>query len=80
MVVADREHGVRRLKELRDWADYIVQSLSADQPYERGKLDVLRQMLGPEGLEDALREARSLAERLDRLCGPTLEATARTGV
>ena len=44
MVVADREHVVKRLKELRDWADYIVQSLSSDQPYEQGKLDLLRPM------------------------------------
>ena len=67
MVVADREHVVKRLKELRDWADYIVQSLSSDQPYEQGKLDLLRQMTGAEDLADAREEARAVADRLGRL-------------
>ncbi len=67
MVVADREHVVKRLKELRDWADYIAQSLSSDQPYEQGKLDLLRQMVGAEDLTDAREEARALADRLERL-------------
>ena len=67
MVMANRDHVVKRLKELRDWADYIVQSLSADQPYERGKMDLLKQVVGLEDLDDLREEARSLAERLDRL-------------
>ena len=71
MVMANRDHVVKRLKELRDWADYIVQSLSADQPYERGKMDLLKQVVGLEDLDDLRNEARSLAERLDRLVART---------
>ena len=66
MVTANREHVVKRLKELRDWADYIVQSLSADQPYERGKMDLLKEVVGLDDLHDLREGARSLAESLDR--------------
>jgi hypothetical protein len=66
MVMANRDHVVKRLKELRDWADYIVQSLSADQPYERGKMDLLKQVVGLDDLDSLREEAESLASRLDR--------------
>lgn len=72
MVMANREHVVKRLKELRDWADYIVQSLSTDQPYERGKMDLLPQVVGPEDLHDLREEARTLAERLERAVSRTV--------
>jgi hypothetical protein len=67
MVVANREHILKRLMELRDWADYIVQSLSTDQAYERGKFDLLKQMVGPDDLAGARNEARALADRLEQL-------------
>ena len=76
MVVANRDHVVKRLKELRDWADYIVQSLSADQPYEQGKLDILKQVVGAEDLADAREEAKALADRLERLVARTEPAEA----
>jgi hypothetical protein len=71
MVAVNNEHVVKRLKELRDWADYIVQSLSADQAYERGKLDLLRRMVGNEDLADACIEAKALADRLEQLVSRT---------
>ena len=71
MVAVNDEHVVKRLRELRDWAEYIVQSLSTDQAYERGKLELLRRMIGNEDLDGACTEARSLLDHLERLVSRT---------
>jgi hypothetical protein len=56
MVYADPSHVLKRLKELRDWAEYIHLSLTEDQPYELYKLRVLNQLLGWEKV-DRIRES-----------------------
>jgi hypothetical protein len=62
---ADRCHVLKRLRELRDWAAYIRDSVTRDQPYEEGKMDLLAADLG-EGPTLVLRaEAVSLLDRLE---------------
>ena len=66
MITADNSHLVRRLRELRGWAGFIIESLTMDQPYETGKRELLRRLLGPNELKDLREMAWSLRERLDR--------------
>ena len=66
MITADRKHLVRRLQELRGWADFIVESLTNDQPYETGKREMLGQALDPRALKELREIAWSLRDRLDR--------------
>jgi hypothetical protein len=65
IVQADRVHVLRRLRDLRDWARFIHESLSADQPFETGKRDLLEAYLGESFLQGFDADARSLADRLD---------------
>lgn len=65
--MAKHEHVVARLKELRDWADYIRESLAVDQSWETGKVKLMESLFGPEAVEDVREEARALAERLEKL-------------
>lgn len=65
IVQADRVHVLRRLRDLRDWARFIHESLSADQPFETGKRDLLEAYLGEAFLREFDGDARSLADRLD---------------
>lgn len=63
----DRCHVVRRLCDARDWAQYIHDTLSQDEPHEPGKQALLEGMTDPDELR-ALRDAsRALAERLRAL-------------
>ena len=65
IVQADRVHVLRRLRDLRDWARFIHDSLTADQPYETGKRNLLEAYLGEALLHEFDSDARSLADRLD---------------
>jgi len=65
VVQADRVHVLRRLRDLRDWARYIHESLTADQPYETGKRNLLEAYLGEAFLREFDSDSRSLADRLD---------------
>ena len=56
-----------RLKDLRDWADYILNSLTHDQEWEQGNLEMLTHMVGNESIEQARQETRVLAQRLNEL-------------
>ena len=67
IVQADRVHVLRRLRDLRDWARFIHESLSADQPFETGKRDLLEAYLGEAFLREFNADSLSLAERLDRM-------------
>ena len=67
MITADTGHLVHRLRELRGWADFIVESLTMDQPYETGKRELLGSALDPRSLQDLRETAWSLRERLDRV-------------
>ena len=65
IVQADRVHVLRRLRDLRDWARFIHESLTADQPFETGKRNLLEAYLGEAFLHEFDSDARSLADRLD---------------
>jgi len=65
IVQADRVHVLRRLRDLRDWARFIHDSLTADQPYETGKRNLLEAYLGEALLHEFDSDARNLADRLD---------------
>jgi hypothetical protein len=65
----NEDHVVRRLEELVGWAQYIEESLTADQKYERGKLKVLDSLIGPERLARLREDARVLSERLRETVG-----------
>lgn len=60
-------YAVDRLKDLKDWADYILNSLTQDQEWEQGNVEMLTHMVGNEGLEQARQETRVLAQRLNEL-------------
>ena len=66
MITADNSHLVHRLRELRGWAAFIIESLTMDQPYETGKRELLKVALGPDALKELRETAWSLRERLDR--------------
>lgn len=65
IVQADRVHVLRQLRDLRDWARFIHESLSADQPFESGKRNLLEAYLGEAFLREFDSDARNLADRLD---------------
>ena len=65
LVQADRVHVLRRLRDLRDWARFIHESLIADQPFETGKRHLLEAYVGEACLHEFDSDARSLADRLD---------------
>ncbi|HLY73773.1 MAG TPA: hypothetical protein VKU80_06605 [Planctomycetota bacterium] len=63
----NREYLAGRLKELSDWADYILLSLSIDQPHERGTLQLLETLVPPEELKQLRFDVRSVWYRLANL-------------
>jgi hypothetical protein len=65
--MVDAAHVVARLQELRNWSDYILDSLIADQPYERGKLSLLERRAGGPALQEARELASSLTAKLHNL-------------
>jgi len=64
MIQANAEHVARRLQELLSWADYMVESLSKDQLYEKGKVEELRRLVGDTELGELRQAARTLREKL----------------
>ena len=67
IVQADRVHVLQRLRDLRDWARFIHESLSEDQPFEMGKRDLLQAYMGETFLREFNSDSASLADRLDRM-------------
>ena len=65
--MVDAAHVLARLQELRGWSDYILDSLIADQPYERGKLAILEERAGGAALQEARELASSLTAKLHDL-------------
>jgi hypothetical protein len=65
VIQADRVHVLRRLRDLRDWARYIHESLTADQPFETGKRELLEAYMGEAFLHEFDSDSSSLADRLD---------------
>ena len=64
-VQADRVHVLQRLRDLRDWAHFIHDSMTMDQPYETGKQDLLVAYMGEEFLREFAADSASLARRLE---------------
>ena len=60
-------HAVQRLNELLGWADYIVESLTMDQGYEKGKLVSLQRVVDGPSLQELRQVAWMLREKLDRV-------------
>lgn len=46
MGAVDPAHVLNTLSELKRWADYIVESLTLDQPFEKGKISLLKELVG----------------------------------
>ena len=74
-VQADRVHVLQRLRDLRDWAHFIQDSMTADQPYETGKQDLLLAYMGEEFLREFANDSASLARRIE-LVIEKIEASA----
>ena len=67
VVQADRVHVLRRLRDLRDWARFIHESLKADQAFETGKRELLEAYMGDSFLREFDGDSARLAERLDQM-------------
>ena len=74
-VQADRVHVLQRLRDLRDWAHFIHDSITMDQPYETGKQDLLLAYMGEEFLREFANDSASLARRIERMI-EKIEASA----
>ena len=77
-VQADRVHVLRRLRDLREWARFIHESVREDQPFEIGKRELLSAYMGEEFLRAFTAESGSIVERLDLMI-QRVEASARPG-
>jgi hypothetical protein len=74
-VQADRVHVLQRLRDLRDWAHFIHDSTTMDQPYETGKQDLLLAYMGEEFLREFANDSASLAQRIEAMI-EKIEASA----
>ena len=72
---ADRVHVLQRLRDLREWAHFIQDSMTMDQPYETGKQDLLVAYMGEEFLREFANDSASLVRRID-LAIEKIEASA----
>ena len=76
MVQADRVHVLRRLRDLRDWARFIHESVREDQPFESGKRELLSVYMGEEFLGLFAEDSAGIADRLDLMI-ERLESSAK---
>lgn len=76
VIQADRVHVLQRLRDLRDWARFISESVREDQEFESGKRDLLSAYMGEGFLKLFTEDSASLAERLDQMI-QRIESTAR---
>ena len=76
-MVVDARHVVRRLAELRDWAEYVHESLMRDQPYEEGKIEALLELAPANELEELRASSFFLARRLSALLARVAVDAAR---
>lgn len=75
VVQADRVHVLQRLRDLRDWARFIHESVSENQSFEQGKRELLEAYMGTEFLREFDSDSSSLADRLERII-ERIEASA----
>ncbi|HUR38475.1 MAG TPA: hypothetical protein VM222_03235 [Planctomycetota bacterium] len=76
IVRADRVHVLRRLRDLREWARFVHESVREDQPFESGKRDLLAAYMGEEFLRRFTEDSGGLADRLDLMIR-ALESSAK---
>ena len=76
VVRADRVHVLRRLRDLREWARFIHESVREDQPFEIGKRDLLAAYMGEEFLRTFTEDSAGIVRRLDIMI-ESLQASAR---
>jgi hypothetical protein len=67
VVQADRVHVLQRLRNLRDWARFIHESVRADQPFETGTRDLLRAYMGEGFLSEFDSDGAKMVERLEKM-------------
>jgi hypothetical protein len=67
VVRADRVHVLQRLRDLREWARFIHESVSENQPFEQGKRELLEAYMGADFLRAFDSDSSSLADRLERI-------------
>jgi hypothetical protein len=66
-VEANPSHVLKRMMELRDWAEYIEQSVTRDQPFETGKFKILMELADPRLLREVQDRARILQISISRV-------------
>jgi len=76
VVQADRVHVLRRLRDLRDWARFIHESVREDQAFENGKRELLSVYMGEEFLKLLVVDSGSIGDRLDLMI-ERIEASAK---
>jgi hypothetical protein len=76
VIQADRVHVLQRLRDLRDWARFISESVREDQAFENGKRELLSAYMGEEFLKLFTEDSASIADRLDQMI-QRIESTAR---
>jgi len=76
VIQADRVHVLRRLRDLRDWARFIHESVREDQSFENGKRNLLAAYMGEEFLALFAEDSASIAARLDQMID-RIESSAR---
>lgn len=62
---ATRVSVLTRLRDLRDWAAFIRESLGADQPFEAGKREMMVAYMGEAFLQELDGDTRRVLEKLD---------------
>ena len=67
VVPVDRVHVLQRLRDLRDWARFIHESLKDNQPLESGKRELLQAYMGEPFLREFDSESAGLVERLEQM-------------
>jgi len=66
-VAVNSTHLLKRMMELRDWAEYIEMSVTKDQSYEIGKQALLSELVEPRLLQDVQARARILQVGINRV-------------
>lgn len=77
MTTVDRDHVLRRLCDARDWALYVRDTLTRDEPHETGKQRLLEGMADPAELRALQALSRDLSEGLRKVAERLLAVPAR---
>jgi hypothetical protein len=64
---ATRVSVLTRLRDLREWAAFIRESLGSDQPFEPGTRDLIVAYMGEAFLRDFDTDSQRVIEKLDQM-------------